>query len=76
MSALEDLKKLQDAIRKEVPIIKSLMAYINPTQMSTGGEEAYGSAMRAIDNLQRLVQTDSGNIGITVPTGKMGVKGQ
>ena len=76
MSALEDLKKLQDAVRKEVTIIKNLMAYINPARMSTGGEEAYVSAMRAIDNLQRLVQTDSGNIGITVPTGKMGVRGQ
>ncbi len=76
MSALEDLKKLQDAVRKEVPVIRNLMAYVNPTQMGAGGEEAYVPAMRALDNLQRLVQTDSGNIGITVPTGKMGVKGQ
>ncbi len=76
MSALEDLKKLQDAVRKEVPTIKNLTAYINPTQMAAGGKEAYAAAMKAIDNLQRLVQTDSGNIGITVPTGKMGVKGQ
>lgn len=76
MSALEDLGKLQEEVRKEVLVIKNLMAYINPAQMSPGGEEAYVSAMRAIDRLQRLVQTDSGNIGITVPMGKMGVKGQ
>jgi len=76
MSALEDLKKLQDAVRKEVPVIKNLMSYIDPTQMAAGGANTYAAAMEATDNLQRLVQTDSGNIGITVPTGNLGVKGQ
>ncbi len=76
MSALEDLKKLQDAVRKEVPVIKNLMAYVNPAQMGSGGEEAYAFAMASITNLQRLVQTDSGNIGVTVPTGRLGVEGQ
>lgn len=76
MSALEDLKKLRDTVRKEVSIIKNLMAYINPARMSSGGEEAYVSAMRALDNLQCLVQTDSGNVGISVPTGRLGMKGQ
>ena len=75
MSALEDLKKLRDAVRKEVSIIKNLMAYVNPTQMGSGGEEAYAFAMASITNLQRLVQTDSGNIGVTVPTGRLGAKG-
>ena len=74
MSALEDLKKLRDEVRKEVPIIKNLMAYINPTQMASDGENAYVSATQAIENLQRLVQTDSGNIGITVPAGRLGTK--
>ena len=76
MSALEDLKKLQDAVRKELPVIKDLMAYANPDNMTEAGREAYTSAMRSVDKLQRLVQTDSGNVGITVPTGRMGVKGQ
>ena len=76
MSALEDLKKLRETVRKEVYVIKNLMAYIDPTQMAAGGANTYAAAMKAIDNLQRLAQTDSGNIGITVPTGKMGVKGQ
>lgn len=76
MSALEDLKRLQEEVRKEVPFVKNLMAYISLAQMSDDGKGAYASAMKAIDNLQRLVQTDSGNIGITVPTGKMGVEGQ
>lgn len=76
MSALEDLKKLQEEVRKEVLVIKDLMAHINPTQMSGDGERQYAAAMRAVDNLRRLVQTDSGNIGITVPTGGLGVKGR
>ena len=76
MSALEDLKKLQDAVRREVPIIKNLMAYIDPTRMAAGGANTYTAATKAIYNLQRLVQTDSGNVGITVPTGNLGVKGQ
>ena len=76
MSALEDLKKLRDAVRKEVPVIKLLMAYINPEQMAIGGKEQCALVLKAVDNLERLVQTDSGNIGITVPTGKMGVRGQ
>ncbi len=76
MNALEDLKRLRDAVRKEVPVIKNLMAYINPTQMASNGEKQYTAGMKAIENLQRLVQTDSGNIGVTVPTGKLGMKGQ
>ena len=75
MSALEDLKKLQDAVRKEVLIIQNFMGTVGIT-VPTGSEEDYVSAARATDNLQRLVQTDSGNIGITVPTGGLGVKGQ
>ena len=76
MSALESLKKLQGAVRKEVSIIKNLMAYINPTQMAGDGEKQYIAAAKAIENLQRLVQTDSGNIDITVPSGRLGVKGK
>ncbi len=75
MSALEDLKKLQEEVRKEVPVIKNLMAHINPTQMTGDGEKQYTAAMKAIENLQRLVQTDSGHVRITVPTGSLGVKG-
>lgn len=76
MSALEDLKKLRETVRIEVSIIKSLMPYINPTQMTSGGEQQYIAATRALENLQRLVQTNSGKVGITVPTGGLGVKGR
>lgn len=76
MSALEDLKKLQEKVRREIQIINDLMAHINPTQMTGDGERQYAAAMKAIENLQRLVQTDSGKVGITVPTGGLGVKGQ
>ena len=76
MSALEDLKNLQDAVRKEVPAIKSLMPYINPNQMNPSGKEQCFAAMKAIKVLEGLVKTDSGNIGITIPSGRLGAKGQ
>ena len=76
MSALEDLKKLQNAVRAEIPAIKSLMPHINPNQMSPSGKEQCSAAMKAIKVLESLVKTDSGNIGITIPSGRLGAKGQ
>lgn len=78
MSALEDLKTLRDAVRKELPAIKSLMACIESSQgvRIVDYDVSLTAATKAVDNLQRLVQTDSGNISISVPSGRLGAKGQ
>jgi len=69
------LETIEQIVREDVATIKNLMAYINPAQMGTGGEQAYVDAMHAISRLERQVETDSGSHDINVPAGQMGVKG-